>query len=354
MRRLVKTALAGALSWSGVNDWFGRRRSLPLILGYHRVVEDSRAIEGRILPGMIVSRAMLRSHLEWVGQRYRIVSLDEIGARLERGEPCGDLAAVTFDDGYLDVHDHALPILSQMGLPAAVFVVSSLVGTDHLPLHDELYEIVKEVHLQPRVAHPRSLAAALRACGHDPHGGENAMIRTVRALLALPPEALRQIVTDVRATGRRSAPNRTLATMDWPALAAMERAGMTIGSHTHTHAMLDREDDLTLAEELACSRETLEAGLGHRVEHFAYPDGRFNVRVARAVAAAGYRFAYTICDHSLATIPLMAIPRVMLWEGSCMGALGKFSPSMMDCHAASVLPFPSRCHDDHSLEVREA
>lgn len=355
MRRLVKAALSGALSWSGANDWLGRRRStLPLILGYHRVVESSTAIEGKVLPGMTVSRHMLRAHLEWVARRYRVASLDEIGERLQHGLPCGDLAAVTFDDGYLDVHDHALPLLRQMGLPAAVFVVSSLVGTDHLPLHDELYEIVREIRCAPHERLPHSLVDALHACGHDPQGGESAMIRSVRALLTLPPEALRRIVADVRAAGRRSAASRALATMDWGALAAMERAGMTIGSHTHTHAMLDREDDITLHEELARSRAVLEAGLGHPVQHFAYPDGRFNVRVARAVAAAGYRYAYTICDHSLPASPLLTIPRVMLWEGSCMGALGGFSPSMMDCHAASVLPFPSRCDDDHSLEVREA
>jgi peptidoglycan/xylan/chitin deacetylase (PgdA/CDA1 family) len=356
MRRLAKTTIAAALTWSGAKEWIGRRRpATPLILGYHRVVEDAAAVEGKILPGMTVSQRMLRAHLEWVARRYRIVSLDELGSLLEQRAPCGKLAAITFDDGYLDVHDHALPVLQQMGLPAAVFVVSSLIGTDHLPLHDELFEIVRDVSgTAARRAMPRSLADALSACGHDPLGGPVAMNGTVRALLDLPSAQLTRILADLRAQGCHSVASRELMTMDWAALEAMQRAGMTIGSHTHTHALLDREDDDSLFDELSRSRAVLEAGLGQPVRHLAYPDGRFNLRVARAVAAAGYKYAYTICDHSVHAAPLLTIPRVMLWEGSCANAFGGFSPSLMACHAASVLPFPSRCDDDHGAQTQVA
>jgi len=352
MRRLAKTTIAAALSWSGAHEWLGRRQpKTPLILGYHRVVESVAATQGKILPGMTISQRMLRAHLEWVARRYRIVSLDELGAALERREPCGKLAAITFDDGYQDVHDYALPVLQQMGLPAAVFVVSSLVGTDHLPLHDELFEIVKDVSgPQARRSMPRSLADALSACEHDPRGGPLAMSHTVRALLALPAAKLTPILDDLRALGWHNVPARELVTMDWTALEAMQRGGVTIGSHTHTHALLDREDDDRLIDELVRSRSVLEAGLGRPVHHLAYPDGRFNLRVARAVATAGYKFAYTICDHAVEAAPLLTIPRVMLWEGSCAGALGGFSSSLMHCHASSVLPYPSRCDDDHGTQ----
>jgi peptidoglycan/xylan/chitin deacetylase (PgdA/CDA1 family) len=127
----------------------------------------------------------------------------------------------------------------------------------------------------------------------------------------------------------------------------MRRDGMIIGSHSRTHALLSHEDDATVLEELERSRSEIEAGLGAPVHHFAYPDGRFSSRVVRAVAAAGYRFAYTICDHRIEARPLLTIPRVMLWEGSCTDVFGAFSPSLMHCHSTSLLPFPSRCHADH-------
>lgn len=331
---------------------------MPLVLGYHRVVENIPAAAGLTLPAMTISQKTLRAHLEWVGRRFRIVSLDELGASLERQAPCGNLAAVTFDDGYRDVRDYALPVLQQMGVPASVFVISSLVGTKSPPLHDQLYQLLSGAAAAKR-AMPASLAAALEHCQRYPRrppgrrNGTHTIMETVRTLLASAPAAeLRGIVDELRAQGSWAPPPSELATLDWAALTALQRAGIIIGSHTQTHALLTCEDDATVSEELTRSRFELEAGLGAAVRHFAYPDGRFSARVVRAVAAAGYRFAYTICDHRDRGHPLLTIPRVMLWEGSCQGMFGEFSPSLMDCHATAVLPFPSRCRDDHGLRAQ--
>lgn len=325
---------------------------MPLILGYHRVVESVPAVPGLTLPAMSVSQRTLRTHLEWVARRFQIVSLDELGAALERQLPCGHLAAVSFDDGYRSVHDHALPLLQQMGVPASVFVVTSLIGTHSPPLHDQLYQLLSEAAAAKR-ALPAPLGSVLD--GHDKPRieGPNAIMYMVRSLLASVPSAeLHGIVDDLRAHGACAQPPTELATLDWEALRAMQRAGMIIGSHSHTHALLTREDDATVCEELTRSRAELEAGLGAPVHHFAYPDGRFSAHSVRAVAAAGYRFAYTICDHRDPAHPLLTLPRVMLWEGSCNGLWGEFSPSIMDCHATAILPFPPRCPEDHGLRAR--
>lgn len=352
MQNLDKEAIAGALSWSGMSTWLGRRsRTMPLILGYHRVVEHVPVQRGRTLPAMTVTQQTLRAHLEWVGRRFRFVSLDELGALLERHAPCGNLAAVTFDDGYRDVADYALPVLEQLGVPAGIFVVSSLIDTKSAPLHDQLYQLLLEA-----VATERPIPAALASLLDDDHlarlDDPNALLYAVRSLLSSTPASeLRDIVDELHAHGSWTAPPTELATVDWQALAALRRAGVIVGSHSHTHALLTREDDATVCEELTRSRAVLEAGLGAPVRHFAYPDGRFSTHVVRAVAAAGYRYAYTICDHRDHENPLLTIPRVMLWEGSCRGVSGEFSPSLMDCHAAGVLPFPSRCRDDHGLRA---
>ena len=58
------------------------------------------------------------------------VSLDELGQRLSEGRRDDrPLAAVTFDDGYRDVYENAFPMLVRKGIPAAVFVVTKLIGT---------------------------------------------------------------------------------------------------------------------------------------------------------------------------------------------------------------------------------
>src|ERR1019366_4751846 len=92
------------------------------------------------IPSMLVSRRMLERHLDWLGRRFRFISLDELGARLEAKDGREDpVAAITFDDGYRDFYDHALPLLKRKGIPAAVFVVTDLVGTRRVQAHDKLY-----------------------------------------------------------------------------------------------------------------------------------------------------------------------------------------------------------------------
>src|SRR5262249_53774522 len=85
--------------------------------------------------------------------------------------------------------------------------------------------------------------------------------------------------------------------LTWEMLAEMNRAGIVIGSHTRSHAWLTHASAGDVLDQLWGSRQEIERRLGTRAEHFAYPDGAFNGSTVAAVAAAGYRFGYTTCQH---------------------------------------------------------
>jgi peptidoglycan/xylan/chitin deacetylase (PgdA/CDA1 family) len=60
---------------------------------------------------------------------YRVVPLEKAVQGLFGGERLGRHSVVlTFDDGYQNVYDFALPVLQRYGFPATVFLVSGLVG----------------------------------------------------------------------------------------------------------------------------------------------------------------------------------------------------------------------------------
>jgi peptidoglycan/xylan/chitin deacetylase (PgdA/CDA1 family) len=96
-----------------------------------------------------------------------------------------------------------------------------------------------------------------------------------------------------------------------------------------------------MAEELVGSRQALESRLGEPIHHFAYPGGQFTTPVIDAVAQAGYRFAYTACQHGDLRHPALTIERLLLWEGSSVDADGRFSPAILNCQAQDLWP-PSR------------
>lgn len=83
--------------------------------------------------------------------------------------------------------------------------------------------------------------------------------------------------------------------MSWDQLQELDREGLvTICSQTRTHpADLRNLSSASLAEELSGSKRILEQRLGHPVSYLAYPNGKFDSRVAHAAQKAGYSMAFT-------------------------------------------------------------
>jgi peptidoglycan/xylan/chitin deacetylase (PgdA/CDA1 family) len=270
--------------------------------------------------------AMLEKQLDWIGRRYRFVDLDELGARMESGDPSSArVAAITFDDGYQDFYDLALPLLQRKGIPAAVFVVTDYVGTSLAQVHDKLYLLLK----RRRREMPQSLRPLAQVLGLS-HMEPYTSLRTM--LERLPLETVQSVIEALEAEDPLPedlcAPFRSLS---WEALERIHRAGVTVGSHTRTHVVMPNESGTRVMHEAIGSREALAMRLGVPIRHFAYPSGLFDSASVRAVAAAGYRFAYGTTPRRSPEHPLLTIPRTVLWEKSCVGAHSVFSGEVLNC-----------------------
>lgn len=87
-------------------------------------------------------------------------------------------------------------------------------------------------------------------------------------------------------------------------------AGVTVGSHSHSHPDLRRCSDTELDRELRSSRADLEDLLGRPVHSFAYPFGHADARVRTACRAAGYENAASASRGWLvAATDRFALPR---------------------------------------------
>jgi len=350
-RRFFKTGIAQAFHLSGAGRCIGALTGcarLPVILGYHRVVDDFKEAAERSIPSMLISTRTLERHLDWLGRHYRLTDLEEAAAHaLDHGRHGKPPAAVSFDDGYADVYEHAFPLLRRKGIPFAVFVVTDLPGREDLQLHDELYALVAGAFPAPGAA-GRGMRALLAGVGLVVAGiegaGEGAYGITRALLTSLNHAELQRVVMELRRHAEISpAERRALRPMTWGMLAEMQRAGVTVGSHTRRHTRLGRESGDTLVDETLGSRQEMERRLGTEIRHFAYPDGDFDATAVDAVAAAGYCYAYTICRHRDAARPELTIPRRSLWERSFLGTGGGFSAALMSCQVNGVFDFRMDC-----------
>lgn len=361
LRSIAKTCFACAYTWSHGARFMQRAgRKLgatPFIVGYHRVVENFAHSNTSTIPSMLISTAMLESHIDWLAKRFSFVTLDEIGLHLEDGVPFRrPVAALTFDDGYSDVYHHAFPLLKRKGVPAAIFVVTGLVGTGRPQIFDRFYLMLRSLERRGLPLSP-TISAVLRSKGE--HSGS-----IERLTAAAVPEGAFELMTTLLNSMPQREIEATLAVLEktiplpenqlhetppltWDMITTMHRAGVTIGSHTVSHRLLPIESSETVSFELINSKQTLETRLQAPVSHFAYPDGRFNPDVVTAVKAAGYRWAYGSCRWRDRNFPLLTIPRKVFWERSCINVRGRFSSAIMNCHVHGVFDHGEHCEHDH-------
>jgi peptidoglycan/xylan/chitin deacetylase (PgdA/CDA1 family) len=110
---------ARSLAWArrthGQPDGAGLR-----ILFYHRISDDRDELA--------VRRRAFRQQMDYLASEcYRVVDVLEAVDLLESGEPPPRTIGLSFDDGYLDVAEEALPLLADRGFRATVFVAPAVV-----------------------------------------------------------------------------------------------------------------------------------------------------------------------------------------------------------------------------------
>jgi peptidoglycan/xylan/chitin deacetylase (PgdA/CDA1 family) len=357
LRGNLKTAIAAAITKAhdhGLAGPLARSTYRPLVLGYHRVVEDFQS-ESRVeMPSMLTSRAMFERHLDCLAKSFRFVTLDQIGTHLQSGIPFEKpVAAITFDDGYQDVYDNALPVLERKGIPAAMFVVTDLVSRPLWQIHDKLYHLVAKAFASwndPR----REMFGLLSDLGLPAHDFTrrsaigSPMLAVSTLLPSLPQADIRRVMAGLESSVGNGFHNMPLA-ITWEMAADMRRRGFILGSHTRSHVSLPMESAETVAEELEGSKRELECRLGEQINHFAYPGGQFTNDIVGAVARAGYRYAYTACPHDVPCHHTLTIERLLLWEGSSVTADGDFTPDILSCLAHDLWPPARRCERVHQL-----
>jgi peptidoglycan/xylan/chitin deacetylase (PgdA/CDA1 family) len=152
------------------------------------------------------------------------------------------VVSVSFDDAYVSVERHALPVLEELGWPATVFAPTESIDTGE----------------------------------HMWWLGEDA----------------------------RRHPEQT-AQLSWDALAALSSRGWEIGSHGRTHRLLSRLGDDDLEEELEGSKRDVETHLGS-CRSVSYPWGEVDDRVVEAARRVGYETGSGLAGRFTIADPLRA------------------------------------------------
>ncbi len=201
---------------------------------------------------------------------YDLVSMDDALARM--GEPnARPFVALTFDDGYIDTAEHALPILETHAAPFTLYVTSGFADRTARLWWVELEAAIRALDTIEFETDERRLALAART-----DEDKRAAFRTLYGMLRAGPEQrLLQVIADLAArAGIDPAAIPARLCLDWDGIAALSRHPLcTIGAHTLTHPMLAKHEATFVRHELAESRRHIEMRIGLPARHLAYPVG---------------------------------------------------------------------------------
>ena len=86
-----------------------------VVLFYHRVADDGCG-------SWTHSNADFARQIDWLARRFDLVSLEEAQRRIASGHNTRPTACITFDDGYADNCNTAIPLLIKRQIPCTYFV----------------------------------------------------------------------------------------------------------------------------------------------------------------------------------------------------------------------------------------
>lgn len=274
LKQLAKSSLARLAYHYGQHRRYSHDPQLWILM-YHRILptHDPRfQIEE---PGMVVTPETFDMHLQELKRYFTVMRLqDWVEAKKAGNELPAKTCVVTFDDGWLDNFEFALPLLKKHQVPATLFAVAEKIDTSfqfwpnmvmwllfnggaELLQQDPL---LGKAYPKDKMSIDREFAAVyinnLKRFSDKDIFASLETIRTKSNLLQSMPRAL----------------------MNWNELKQMQASGwVDIGSHTCSHKRLTHHlSTEELQHEVLESRKLLESQLAQKINLFCFPNGDYN------------------------------------------------------------------------------
>jgi peptidoglycan/xylan/chitin deacetylase (PgdA/CDA1 family) len=284
------------------------RRRL-LIVTYHGLREDSSPARSWLL----LPQSEFVKQLEHLCAHYDVVPLDDAVRNSQGGEAQSrPRACITFDDGYRNNFDLALPILQRLSVPATVFLPTGFIGSERV-----LWTTQLELAMRHGSISDHEQLAHWLGIQRPNTSAENFEFHVSEALKRMSPGARDSILAKAFALFPAVPRVETdpFAFLTWANVRAMEAAGLiTFGAHTVNHEIVRNLDDLALHDEIARSVTEVRAQCARPSRVFAYPNGRdvdFDERAGRVLREIGCVAAVsTIEGLNDAAVPPFALRRV--------------------------------------------
>jgi len=301
----LRWLLAAALYYSGTLFLYRRLRKVrdPIILNYHRVLDSVTAESEAVPPGMYVRPDTFERQLRYLAQHYHVVTVEKLLSS-EAATVRRPLCAITFDDGWRDNYERALPVLRKYGLPATFYISTDFIGSGRTPWFYRLGHILRALSEMPEEALaalrsndardlPGPLMRWLAASSAERRRDIDTLVEELKRLAGTELEALVERLQQWLTFQGRQTEADGAAMLDWQQVREMALSSFEIGSHGVTHMILTQVSREAAERELRESKRSIEEQIERPIGGLSYPNGDRSEALEALVRAAGYRYACT-------------------------------------------------------------
>jgi len=285
----------------------GKAAKLSILI-YHRVLPrpdpmfewepDARAFERQM--------ALLANN-------FLVLPLSDAVKYLKDGRLPGGAVCVTFDDGYADNAEIALPILQRWGIPATFFISTGFLEGGCM-WNDSVIESVRSA--SGPVLDLTSIGVgchSIESYAQRRHLGN----RVLTALKYLSPNDRLERVARIAEIASAKLPDHLMMVPEQ--IRELSNAGMEIGGHTVNHPILTSIDDNAAFAEIAQGKEELSSITRTPVKFFAYPNGKpgrdYHSQHVKIVRSAGFEAAVsTSWGAANQAADVYQLPRFTPWD----------------------------------------
>ncbi len=294
----------------------------PTVLTYHGVLPPEYKITEPQLDGNLVSPESFRRQLQFLQDRYNIISPKEF---LRWCEGSCELRArsllLTCDDGLRNCFYDMLPLLQEFEIQCLFFVTgASLTQMPTMLWYEQLYLMILAARKDFTVELPE-IGERIRASQSTKH---SAWWELVKKLSRYDPERRKGLLETIRVHSglgenwdakyrEDPALSRRFLLLNESELKQLAASGASVGAHTLSHPMLSQSSTEVAWNEISESKRALDQVLGQETWALAYPFGDSTSVTSREVEMAeraGFEAAFMNVDEGTTNISSFSLHRV--------------------------------------------
>jgi len=283
---------------------YKRINQLATILCLHRVSDE----ESLTFPPFKVKD--FERLLQYIDNHYQVITIDTLST-VKSNKPA---LILSFDDGFLDFFENALPLLKKYGMPCNLNVVTNCLDNNFQIWTQRQNNLLQEIFIRK---HNCVLDLDCKQINIDNFHSQNIIEKNLELfhfLFSKDDIFVEQFLNEAESKMPFKIPITPM--MSWNNLKdALGKYDIELGSHSVSHITLSNiRDKEKLKAEINDSKILIEKHTGRKVNIFAFPNGNYNEEVLRQCWLAGYKHVLTVDEKLIKkeNVNEFKLPRLLI------------------------------------------